>query len=154
MRKENNNLKVNEWEERRWRTEVEGRETLEIYRAKSKIGEEGLYLNDRGSMTLFRCRTNTIKLNWRQRFQGGAVDCPVCESGAEETLRHFLKECRGLGGIREIHGIGEADEVEELLLFGVQDKKKIEKRKKYLEDLWRESKRQVQQRCDEITQSG
>ena len=69
------------------------------------------------------------------------------ESGAEETLRHFLKECRGLGGIREIHGLGEAaeaDEVEELLLFGVQDKKKIEKRKKYLEDLWREWKRRVQ----------
>ena len=143
MRKEKNNLKVNEWEERRWRTEVEGRETLEIYRAKSKIGEEGLYLNDMGSLTLFRCRTNTIKLNWRQRFQGGTVDCPVCESGAEETLRHFLKECRSLGGIREIHGIREADEVEELLLFYVQDGKKIEKRKKYLEDLWWERKRRA-----------
>ena len=91
-------------EERRWRTEVEERETLEIYRAKNKIVEEGLYSNDSGSMNLFRCRTNTIKLNWRQRFQGGIVDCPVCESGAEETLRHFLKDCRGLGGIREITG--------------------------------------------------
>ena len=70
---------------------MEGRETLEIYRAKSKIGEEGLYLNDRGSLTLFRCRTNTIKLNWRQRFQGGAVDCPVCESGAEERIELLKK---------------------------------------------------------------
>ena len=87
-------------------------------------------------MTLLRCRTNTIKLNWRQRFQRGVVDSPVCESGAEETLRHFLKDCHGLGGIREIHGIREVDKVEELLLFGNQDKKKIEKRKKYLEDLW------------------
>ena len=47
------NLKVNEWEERRWRTEVEERETLEIYRVKNTIGEEGLYLysNDSGSIT-------------------------------------------------------------------------------------------------------
>ena len=82
------------------------------------------------------------------------MDCPVCESGAEETLRHFLKECRGLGGIREIHGIGEADEVEELLLFGDQDKKKIERRKKYLEDLWRERKRRVQLRCEGAVLSG
>ena len=56
----------------------------------------------------------------------------------------------------EIHRIREADVIEELLLFCDQDKKKIAKRKKkkYLEDLWRESKQQVQQRCDEITQSG
>ena len=81
-------------------------------------------------------------------------DCPVCESGAEETLRHFLKDCHGLGGIREIHGIREADEVEELLLFGDQGKKKIEKRKKYLEDLWKERKRQVQLRCEGAARSG
>ena len=82
------------------------------------------------------------------------MDCPVCESGAEETLRHFLKDCHRLGGIREIHGIREADEVEELLLFGDQDKKKIEKRKKYLEDLWKERKWQVQLRCEGVTRSG
>ena len=109
---------------RRWRTELEERENLEIYRAKNKI-EEDLYSNDSGSMTLFRCRTNTIKLNWRKRFQGGVVDCPVCVSGAEEALRHFLKDCRWLGGISEIHGIREAesaDGVEELLLFAGLEK--------------------------------
>ena len=114
MKKEKINLKVDEWEERRWRTEVDERETLEIYRAKNKIGEEGLYSNDGSSVTLFRCRTNTLKLNWHQRFQGGVVDCPVCESGVKETVRHFLKKCRRLGGIREIHGHGirEADEID------------------------------------------
>ena len=69
---------------------------------------------------------------------------------AEETLRHFLKECRRLGGIREIHRMKEADEVEQLLLFGDQD----EKRKKYLEDLWRERRQQVQLRCEGKTRSG
>ena len=62
------------------------------------------------------------------------------QSGAEETLRHFLKECCGLGDIMEIQGIGEVDEIEELLLFCDRNKK-IEKRKKYLEDLWKERKR-------------
>ena len=82
------------------------------------------------------------------------MDCPVYETGAEETLRHFLKEWRGLGGIREIHGIREADEIEELLVFCDQQKKKIERRKKYLEDLWRERKLQLQRRCEEGTRSG
>ena len=56
-----------------------------------------------------------------------------------------------VGGIREIHGLREADEVEELLLFGDQDKKKIEKRKKYLDDLWKERKRLW---CVGVAQSG
>ena len=97
---------------------------------------------------LLQCMTG---LNWHLRFQGnsysGVVDGQVCELGAEETLRHFLKECRRLGGISEIHGIREADEVEELLLFGDQDKEKTETRKKDLKDLWRKRKRQVQLSC-------
>ena len=153
IKKEKINLKVNEWEERRWRIEVEQRETLEIYRAKNRIGEEGIYSNDGSSVTLFRCRTNTIKLNWRQRFQGGIVDYPVCESGAEKTMRHFLKECIGLGGIIEIHEVREEDKIEELLLFSDQGKK-IGKRKKYLEDLWRDRTQHVQLRCEAGTLSG
>ena len=60
-----------------------------------------------------------------------------------------MKECRGLGGISEVHGMREEDEIEELLLFGDQNKKKIEKRKKYLEDLWKKRNQQVQLRCGE-----
>ena len=47
--------------------------------------------------------------------------------------------------------INPEEKEEELLLFGDQDKKKIEKRKKYLEDLWRERKRL---RCQGVAQSG
>ena len=42
-------------------------------------------------------------------------------------------------------------EEEELLLFGDLDKKKIEKRKKYFEDLWRERK---PLRCEGAARSG
>ena len=60
------------------------------------------------------------------------------------------------GRLREIHRIREfrEAEVEELLLFRDQDRKKVEKRKKYLEDLLKERKRQVQLRCEGVTQSG
>ena len=51
MKKLKNNLKVNEWEKRRWRTEVEEKETLKIY--AKRMGEEGLYSNDGSSVTLF-----------------------------------------------------------------------------------------------------
>ena len=64
MKRERINLRVNEWEERRWRTEVGEKETLKIYGVKKKITEEGLYSHDSSSVTLFRCRTNMLKLNW------------------------------------------------------------------------------------------
>ena len=64
--------------------------------------------------------------------------CPVCDLDAEETLNHFLKECRGLCGIRESRVVKNEDNIEELLLFCDRDKRKIEKRKKYIEDQFRE----------------
>ena len=46
----------------------------------------------------------------------------------------------------ENHEVKEEDKIE-LLLF-CDWEKKIEKRKKYLEDLWRERSRRVKLRCD------
>ena len=81
--KEKLKLKVLAWDEARWRWELNMRETLEIYRNKSKIHAERIYNNSIGSVILFRCRTNTLKLNWRKRYQGGEVECPLC--GEEKT---------------------------------------------------------------------
>ena len=47
--------------------------TLRIYRNKVDIGEEGVYRNTYGSVLMFRCRTNTRGLRWRNRFSGEAV---------------------------------------------------------------------------------
>ena len=102
LKKEKIKLKVNEWEERRWREGVEEKETLRIYRSKNQIGEENIYTNSFGSMIMFRCRTNTLRLNWRNRFQGGQVECELCEHGREETLSHFIRECAGLKQVREV----------------------------------------------------
>ena len=88
------------------------KETLEIYQNKSKIHEERIYNNSFGSVILFRCRTNTLKLNWRRRYQGGEVECPRCGEREEETLDHFLRQCSGLRHIRARHGVREEDELE------------------------------------------
>ena len=49
---------------------------------------------------MFQCRTNTLKLRWRQGFQGGSVDCLLC-GGEEETVRHFVMEYGELQEIRQ-----------------------------------------------------
>ena len=51
----------------------------------------------------FQCRTNTLRLKWRQGFVGGAVDCPLC-GAVEETVAHFVTECVVLEGVREQFG--------------------------------------------------
>ena len=59
-------FKVHAWDEARWRQELNMTETLEIYRNKSKIHEERIYNNSFGSVILFRCYTNTLKLNFEK----------------------------------------------------------------------------------------
>ena len=34
---------------------------------------------------MFRARSNTLKLGWRNRFVGGDVNCGVCGEEVEET---------------------------------------------------------------------
>ena len=68
------------------------------------MGNEGIYRNEYGSVLLFQCRTNTLKLKWRQCFEGGAVDCLLC-GGEEETVRYFVMECGELQQIRRRYGV-------------------------------------------------
>ena len=69
---------VNNWENNRWRRDIESKAMLELYRSQRNIGDEGIYSNEYGSVQLFQCKTNTLKLRWRQGFEGGAVDCLLC----------------------------------------------------------------------------
>ena len=53
------------------------------------MGDEDIYSNEYGSVLLFQCITNTLKLRWKQGFEGGAVDC-LRRRGEKETRRHFV----------------------------------------------------------------
>ena len=63
---------------RKWRTEIGG--------------QENIYDNRQASVTLFKCRTNTLKLKDRNRFRNEETKCEMC--GVEkEDLKHFLLWC-------------------------------------------------------------
>ena len=69
----------------------------ELYRNKVSIGDEEIYCNRLGAVILFQCRTNTLRLKWRQGFVGRAVDCPLC-GAVEETVAHCHQvRCAGGG---------------------------------------------------------
>ena len=58
---------------RRGEIEIEsGRERKPKYRQikDSCIEDEKIYTNNFRSVLMFRCRTNTVKLNWRNQFEG------------------------------------------------------------------------------------
>ena len=108
--------RVNRWDEGVWREEMERRTTLELYRHKREFGDEGIYENGWGSVLLFRCRTNTLMLGWRARFQNGDVSCVLCGAD-EETIEHFVLQCESLAEVRVRNGVTAGDTLQKVLLF-------------------------------------
>ena len=66
---------------------------------KKEIKEVQWYDNKPSSTILFRCRSNTLKLNCRNRFIGKSTGCVACESDYED-LQHFILYCTGYNHIR------------------------------------------------------
>ena len=141
---------VNRWEVEGWRREVESKTTLQLYRNKVNIGDEEIYCNRLGAVILFQCRTNTLRLKWRQGFVGGAVvrwTAHCVDSGAvEETVAHFVTECVVLEGVREQFGVtldGREEVLEEILLFRGRTHEKVERSIALLEEMWRSRRREM-----------
>ena len=44
------------------------------------------------SLVLYRCCSNTLKLNDRNRFQGESTKCIACDESVE-NLNHFILDC-------------------------------------------------------------
>ena len=133
---------INKWENNGWRRDIESKTTLELYRSKGNFGDEGMYSNEYGSVLLFQCRTNTLKLRWRQGFEDGAMDCLLCRGG-EETLRHFVMESRELQEIRRRYGVYGTEALEEGLMFMEKNEEKVNRCKKMLEEMWRVRRRKL-----------
>ena len=99
--------RIMRWDTSRWRNKWESKTTLAVYyQHKREIGAEKVYVHDYGSVMLYRCRSNTLWLDWRNRFAGGGpggVECRLCGGTEVETLEHFLQECDDL---REVGGMG------------------------------------------------
>ena len=65
------------------------------------------------------------------------MEWALCDEQEEETLDHFLRQCGGLRHIRARHGVGEEDELVQML-FNNPSKRNTDKWRKYMEELWRE----------------
>ena len=50
-----------------------------------------MYDNRPSSVIMYRARANCLKLNYRNRHQGGEVGCKLCGANIE-NLEHFLLE--------------------------------------------------------------
>ncbi len=132
--------RVCDYDEMVWLEELREKSLLELYRQyKHVITEEELYDNTYKSVLIYRARTNTLKLNWRNRFTGGDESCELCRSGAEENLQHFIKECCALTSVR---GQSEVEEISlsKLLLFEENDIN-TEKYKEFIYCLWNQRKK-------------
>ena len=127
------NRKVDSLVTEDWKNELNQKSTLTIYKQyKEKIYEEKFYDNTFGSILLFRARSNTLKLAWRNRFQGNDVDCKLC-GATVETNEHFIMQCPRLAQIRQEFGV---DECSIQGILGFERDKDIEKSKRFLRKIW------------------
>ena len=123
-----------------WRSEMDRLTDREVYKTfRKSVGGSWGYDNSFESDLLFQARSNTIRLNVRNRHSGGVVGCELC-GGACEDLEHFLFDCPCLENTRDnnlmvgIRGTGDSVETVGKLLF---DKSKVKAVKKMLGKLWR-----------------
>ena len=122
--KEEINIRLRKIDNLKWEQDLESKSSLHIYRSfKPKMIEESIYNNSNGSKLLFRCRTNTMNLNDRNRFSGGNTKCPGC-SWEKEDLEHFLLDCpkyshirSGVPGLQQPYELERDNILEKILLF-------------------------------------
>ncbi len=101
--------------------------------------------NSMGSMLLIRARTNTLKLNWRNRFTGEEERCPGCED--QETLEHFLLHCKEYAAIRskivclqQPYPENTASITARILILTTNHHNQIQESEKYLIEIWKQRK--------------
>ena len=132
----------------RWTAERNSKSTLEIYnKYKNNVSDEnGLYDNSEESVLLFRARTNTLPLFWRNRFKQNATEedqlCPLCKINVE-TLHHFLLICTKLMHIRIRYNFWDDGDhnktLENMLCFSGKTEGKL-----LIKELWSTRKRSIE----------
>ena len=67
-----------------------------------------MFQNDYNIILLNRCRSNTSKLEWRNKFGDGTVNLKVCESGKEETFHYPVYHIEGWEENCSVHTGGDS----------------------------------------------
>ena len=132
----------------RWKEEKQSKSTLEIYnKFKANICDEHhLYDNTEDSIILYKTRSNTLPLNWRNRFKPGASEedqiCPLCNDGIE-SMEHFLLFCENQMAIRNKYETWITNSQDEKLMNILCFNGKLEGRK-LLKELWTARRRKTE----------
>lgn len=89
--------KIKEWDTDQWKTEVQEKSSLQIYKLFqfSISSEDELYDNTPASVILYKARTNNLNLNDRKRFQNEDTSSCIMCGAAGEDLEHFVLHCPG-----------------------------------------------------------
>ena len=138
---------VKKWDQDQWRTEVDSKKSLQVYRkSKQGVQEDPIYDNTPASVILFQARSNTLHLEDRKRHVGEETLCRLCQK-EKENLVHFILKCETLSETREAipplqHPRKEDDEetLKDFLFSGNQDEEEMEKKKGWLYRLWKNRK--------------
>ena len=150
--------KINIVDTETWETNLRQKSSLEKYKKfKSEIKEENIYTNSYASNLLFRCRTNTLILNDRNRFKNEDTSCPCCSHNIED-LTHFLLYCPKYGTARnEILLLQQPypeDKdliLEKMLLFTNSTEKEQQSVKNYIKRIYLIRQRLIEQNLPETS---
>ena len=91
--------KIRIWDESMWREDNLRKKTLYIYNQFKNEIKEKTYYNESASLFMFKLRSNTLKLNDRNRFTDGEIKCNLCNA-EKEDIEHFILDCSRLGAVR------------------------------------------------------
>ena len=124
---------------------MQDKSTMSIYRKfKHTIrDEQDLYDNTASSVTLFRARTGTLKLNWERRHTDGHTICDLCKLNLIDYLHHFLMECpaitdtgKNILGLQRPYQEDTDRAIAEIRLFGHKTEGMIYRNRDDLQKLW------------------
>ena len=135
--------KIKELDTQMWKAEMSGKETLRIYRTyKKDIKEINWYDNTYKTKLFIRARTDTLDLNWRERFKNKETKC-MC-GHENETLKHFILDCEMYKDVRIRSMIlqrpyieNENELISDVLGFQECSESEIEIRKNLILELWK-----------------
>ena len=147
--KEQLKKRIEDWDTKEWRTELESKTTLYKYRSKKDICEESWFRNGEKYSIMMRARSDTLKLQWREWATESGKMCRMCKTQVE-TLDHFLVDCSKLQETRmkyiELQW-PKGEKVDELinriLLLDERNRENSEYYIDMLWDLWMERKKQM-----------
>ena len=91
--------KIYKWDEDFWRSEMEKKSTLTIYKNKDNIKEVKWFRNGLKYNIMMKARSNTLDLRWREWATNEEKICKLCNKQIE-TLQHFLLDCDNLQSCR------------------------------------------------------